>query len=144
VVLFNTTFNVEANKYYTAHITDTGANTKILLLTDDISFPEPGTSRYKFVHLMPNVGAVDLYHGATLVASNVPYLGSTVFTRPLSGAAADWTIREAGTGSAGVAFSTYSSSNTILAQRAYTVFAVGYKGLTDAVKKPYVSFLLNE
>lgn len=141
IVLFTTTFNVEANKYYTTHITDTAANTKNLLLTDDVSFPQAGASRYKFVHLMPNVTALDLYHGTTLVANNIPYLGSVTFTRPTAGAAADWSIREAGSTTV---LTSYSSTNTVLTQRGYTVFAVGYKGPTDAVKKAYVSFLLNE
>jgi hypothetical protein len=144
VLLYSTTFNLEANKNFTAHITDTGASTKILVLNDDITMPEAGTARYKFVHLMPNVAALDLYHGTTLVASNIPYLGNVVFTRPTTAALPDWTIREAGTPSTGVALSTYSSTNTVLNQRGYTVFAIGYKGPTDAVKKPYVSFLLNK
>ena len=106
--------------------------------------PAAGTSRYKFVHLMPNVTALDLYNGTTLVASNIPYLSNIVFTRPTTGASPDWAIRKAGTPATGTALAAYSSSNTVLNQRGYTVFAVGYKGLSDAVKKPYVSFLLNK
>jgi len=142
--LFTTSFNLEANKNYTAHITDTGANTKIVLLTDDISMPDTGSSRYKFVHLMPNTTALDLYHGTTLVASNIPYLSSIVFTRPTFGASQVWTVREAGTGVGGPVISTYTSGNTVLIQRGYTVFAIGYKGATDNTRKPYVSFLLNK
>lgn len=148
VVLFTTSFTLEANKNYTAHITDTGANTKIVLLADDVTMPDTGTSRYKFVHLMPNVTAIDLYHGTTLVAANVPYLGSVVFNRLTWGATSSWTTREAGSGPAGTVLATYSSTNTIIPQRGYTVFAVGYKGLATtapgyATRRPYVSFFLN-
>jgi hypothetical protein len=149
IVLFNSTISLAANKNYTAHITDTGANTKVVLLTDDISMPDTGTARYTFVHLMPNVAALDLYHNNTLVASNVPYLGSVVFNRPTRGASPIWNVRQAGTGAAGTVLATYSSTNTVLARRGYTVFALGYNGLLTTApgytaRRPYVSFLLNK
>lgn len=144
IVLYTTNINLEANKNFTLHITDTAANTKMLLVQDDISLPDTGSSRYRFVHLMPNVTALDLYHGTELVAGNIPYLGTTVFTRPTYAASTAWTIREAGTGPTGPVLATYSSSNTIITQRGYTAFALGYKGQADAARKPYISFLLNK
>lgn len=144
IVLFTSNINVEANKYYTAHITDTAANTKLLLQTDDLANPAANTSRYKFVHLIPNVGALDLYHGGVLVASNVPYLGSVTFTRPIPGASSVWDLREAGTSPTSTVLATYTSANTIINMRVYTIFAVGYKGQTSTVRRPYVSFFLNK
>lgn len=145
IVLYSTSVNLDAGKFYTAHITDTAANTKVVLLEDDITMPAPGTSRYKFVHLMPNVPFIDLYHGTEVVASRVPYLGSVTFTRTISGASSAWTIREAGTSPTSTALATYSSANTIIIQRGYTIFSLGYKGVTSTdVRRPFVSFLLNK
>lgn len=145
VVLFTKSITLDAAKNYTAHITDTGANTKIVVLTDDISKPDTGTSKYRFVNLMPNVPAIDLYYGTTVVAANIAYLASSnYFTLPTTNQTAQaWTIRPAGSAPTSTALATYTSSNTILAQRVYTAFAVGYSGSTDAVRKPYISFLLN-
>ena len=141
VVLYKTSVTVERGKNYTAHITDTAANTKTVLTTDDFSMPNEGSARFKFVNLMPNVTAVDLFFGTTLVAGNIPYLGTSAYfvvNVPLSATA--WTVKETGTGTT---LATYSSSNTYLNRRVYTAFALGYKNLTDNPRKPYISFLLN-
>ncbi len=144
IVLFNNSVNLVAGKNYTAHVTDTAANTKVVLLEDDISQPDTGTVRYRFVNLMPNVPAVDLYFGTTLVAANVPYLGSSdYFTLNTWGLVSQsWTIRPAGT-TTGTAMATYISASSIAARRVFTIFAMGYKDQTSAALKPYVSFLYN-
>jgi hypothetical protein len=146
VTLFDKTITLEAGKYYTAHITDTGTNAKVVVLTDDLSAPEYAKAKYRFVNLMPNVAAVDLYYGTTLVASNVPYLqSSNYFSILVAGTTAQaWNVRESGTGPTGTVLATYTSSNTIITNRIYTAFALGYKGATDAARKPYVSFLYNK
>lgn len=144
IVLYTTSVDLRAGKHYTAHITDTAANTKIVLLEDDVTMPAPGTSRYKFVNLMPNVPFIDLYHGSEMVANRVPYLGNVVFTRNMAGASQAWTIRESGTSPTSTALATYSSANTIIGQRGYTIFSLGYKGVTSTdARRPFVSFLLN-
>ena len=147
VTLYNTTVNLTEGKYYTVHITDTAANTKMVLVEDDISFPAIGTSRYRFIHLMPNVTALDLYQGSVKVASNVPYLGSVVITLPTTaaGVSSTWTIREVGSSPTSTGLATYGSANTIIDQRGYTIFALGYKGVTTTdARRPFVSFLLNK
>jgi hypothetical protein len=144
VVLFTSSLNLEAGKRYTAHITDTATKTKMVLLVDDITRPDTGKTRYRFVNLMPNVPAADLYYGTALVASNIPYLGNSNYIdipRPASGLS--WSIRETGTSASSTALATYTSASVILDQRVYTAFAVGYKGATDAVRKPYISFIVN-
>jgi len=141
VLLFKTNISLNAGERYTAHITDTADNTKIVLLQDDISKPDTSQAKFKFVNLIPNVPAVDLYYGTTLVASSIAYLNaSDCFTVPTATPALAWSIKEAG-GTTSLA--TYTSANTILNQRVYTAFALGYKGSTDAPRKPYISFLLN-
>ncbi len=142
-MLFTAPLTLEGGKYYSAHITDTGANTKLLLLQDQLTQPDTGRSRHRFVNLMPNVPAIDLYYGPTKVADNVAYLSASPYfdvPRPASNLA--WTIREAGTAATSAALATYTSTNTTLDQRVYTSFALGYKGGT-ATRLPYISFYLN-
>lgn len=143
IVLFTTTMNLDPDKYYTAHITDTAANTKIVLTQDDRSLPDTGKTRFRFVNLMPNVPSIDLYYGTTKVASSVPYLGFTDYiTMQVPPTALAWSIREAGASPTSTALATYSSANTTLARRVYTGFAMGYKGQTSTTRKPYISFML--
>jgi hypothetical protein len=143
IVLFKNTIQLDAGNNYTTHITDTGANTRNILITDDFSRPDSGKARYRFINLMPNV-AVDIYFGTTAVVTNLAYGSSTsVMTIQNPTVATAWNVREAGTGATGPVLATYTSASTYLNQRVYTGFAMGYKGLTDAVRKPYISFLLN-
>ncbi|MEO6406746.1 MAG: DUF4397 domain-containing protein [Ferruginibacter sp.] len=145
VLLYKTTLTLEANKNYTVHVADTFARTKSLLVTDNLNFPDVNTSRFKFVNLIPNAPLVDLYYGTTKVASAIPYLGSSAeFTLPATPAIiASWAIRETGTSPTSTALATYISSNTLLNQRVYTVFSMGYKSGTG-VLLPFVSFFLNK
>lgn len=144
VVYYTNTITVEANKNYTAHITDTAANTKTFLATDDFSLPDSGYVKYKFVNLMPNVPAVDLYYGTTKVASDIAYLtASEYFTMAVPTSSLTWSIRAAGAAPTSTALASYASASTTLNRRVYTAFALGYSGSTDAARKPYISFLLN-
>ena len=61
VVLFNTNVNITDNTPQTLHLTDTAANMKSVLVKNNIANIESGVCRFNFVHLMPNVPAVDLY-----------------------------------------------------------------------------------
>ena len=143
VELYTTNFNVEAAKGYTVHITDTAANTKSLVTEDDLTNPPLKTSKYRFVNLMPNVAAVDLYYKDTLIVSNIGYLkASDYITKPTTPLQA-WNVRETGKPLTDPVLATYSNAGTIVEQRSYTVFAIGYKGIasTDNTRKPYVSFL---
>jgi hypothetical protein len=144
VALFTTNLTLTAGKNYTVHVSDTSAKTSALLVEDNMDIIEVGKARYKFVNMMPNVPLADLYFGSTLVAPGVGYLGqSNYFTLPFSTTATAWNVRETGTGPTGLILATYSSINTTLNQRGYTVFALGYKGATGA-RLPFVSFLLNK
>jgi hypothetical protein len=145
LVLYTTTFNLEAGKTYTAHITDTAANTKSLITADNLTKPDSGYAKLRFVNLMPNVPAIDLYYGTTKVASNIAYLSnSDYFTIQTPSTTLAWTTREAGTAATSPALATYTSASTTASQRIFTAFAMGYKGSTDAVRKPYISFLVNQ
>lgn len=148
VVLFTQSLTLDAGKFYTAHVTDTAANTKLFLTTDDMTLPDTAYARFRFVNLMPDVPAIDLYYGSTIVASNIAYLSAsnyfTVHTVTTPNPLQTWAIRPAGAAATTTALATYNSSNTVLNQRNYTAFAVGYKLGVDAVRKPYISFLLTQ
>ncbi len=140
VSLYTTTINLEAGKYYIAHITDTAANTQTVLQVQDVSKVDSGFSKYTFVHLIPNVPAIDLYFGSTIVAANVPYKGvSNVFQLTFTNAHA-WAIRPAGAAPTSTALAVYTTGS-VPNQRNFTVFAIGYSGASDANRKPYVSLL---
>ncbi|SDL48526.1 protein of unknown function [Pedobacter sp. ok626] len=141
VLLYKTSIAVEAGKAYTLHLTDTAATTSSLLALDDFTLPDSGAVRYKFVNLMPNVPSVDLYYGTTLMASGIGYLKeSDYFTMKIpAGTVLAWTVRTAG---GTTALATYSSVSTVLNRRIYTIFATGYTGRTDNVRKPYLAFFL--
>ena len=144
IVLFTTNFNIEAGKAHVAHITDTASKTKILVTNEDLTKPDSGFVKLKFVNLMPNVPAIDLYYGTNKVASNIAYLAaSDYFTMQVPSTSLAWAIREAGAAPTSTALATYSSASTTANQRIFTAFALGYKGSTDAVRKPYISFLVN-
>ncbi len=146
VELFSTAVNLLQGKNYTAHITDTGANTQVVLVEDILTRPDTGQARFKFIHLMPDVPALDLYYGSTKVASNIPYLGvSPYFDMPVPSANAAWTIRPAGAPFSDPALATYTSGNTTLSTRVYTAFATGYGSQTGSTntRRPFISFMLN-
>jgi hypothetical protein len=140
VDIYTTTIQTESGKRYSLHLADS-LTRKHVLVDEDVSLPDSGSARYRFVNLMPNVPAIDLYNGTVKVVSNIPFMGiSEKFTlgggTPVSNS---WTIRAAGAAPTSTAIATYSSNSTILNQRVYTVFATGYTGVTDAARKPYVA-----
>jgi hypothetical protein len=140
IVLFTGTLNLEAGKNVTYHITDTGATTTIVAITDNPSPIDSGFSRYVFVNLIPNLAAIDLYYGTTLVAANVPYKGKSAEFTLAAATASSWAIRPAGAASTTTALATYT--NTIPNQRVFTVYARGYNGVAGT-RAPAVALLYN-
>jgi hypothetical protein len=136
VALYSGTANLEAKKYYTFHIADTGANTQGILMTESFSAPAADASIYKFVNLMPNLPALDLYFGTSLVASNIPYKGSSgTFMLLRSTTPAQWAIRPAGASSTSTPITTYTTGTATYSvpyQRQLTVFARGYSTITSS------------
>jgi len=151
LVIYDADFQVSGGKKYSFHITDTAANTKNFLTEEQFERPNDGVGRYRFVNLMPNVAAVDLYYGTsatihtadTLIAGNVNYLSITPDIMLKSGQSKTWKIRPAGAAlTTATILASYTSASTFLNQRAYTIFASGYQGITAAPRRPYVSFYL--
>lgn len=147
VEVFKTTISTAAGKKYSLHVADTLVR-KSLIVDEEVSLPAEGIVRYRFVNLMPNVAAIDLYIGSIKVVSNIPFMGiSDPFTLPITqtNVSTIWAIRAAGTPATSTAIATYNSASTLLGQRVYTVFATGYNGYPTTgsnldPRRPFVSF----
>ncbi|PST83979.1 DUF4397 domain-containing protein [Pedobacter yulinensis] len=142
VNIYQTTVSAVAGKYYSLHVADT-LNTKSLLVEEDYSLPDTASMRYRFVNLMANVPAVDLYNGTVKVASAIPFMGiSEKFTLKFNTATPiSWSVRVAGALPTSTALATYSNVNTALNQRVYTIFATGYNGVGTASTEPRRPFV---
>ncbi|EEI94167.1 hypothetical protein HMPREF0765_0153 [Sphingobacterium spiritivorum ATCC 33300] len=154
LILYETNIMLTAGKRYTLHLADTAANTKSLLTEEDFSVPDSLYARYRFVNLMPNVPAVDLYYGFfsttaagqvatqdSLVASNIKFMEMSEYFVLNRSVSRTWKVRPAGaavTNATVIAF--YGNAGTIVNQRTYTAFALGYNGQTSTAMKPYLSF----
>lgn len=142
---FNQAFSANIN--YTFYITDTAANTTGFALEDTKAKPDSGFARFKFVNIMPNVPAVDLYRGANvasaiLVQGNVNYKTASPsfdIALPISDS---FYIRPAGaaTTTQPIARRFFPLSN----QRIYTMLARGYMGSTLATLAPNISVIVNQ
>jgi hypothetical protein len=132
----------EANKKYTVYTTDTAENAVAITTPDDATAPDSGYSRIRFIHLMPNVPAVDFYKGNTLLKSNIAYKAYTDFFDVAFGADS-FSIRVAGApaGSAlsALAYRVITPTN----KRIYSFLSRGYQGAT-LLRAPNVSAIVNQ
>lgn len=149
LTLYSTNVRLEAGKRYTIHIADTGKLTRSVMTEEDFSMPDSGYARYRFINLMPNVPEVDLYYGQNattvtadkLVASGIKYLESSDYITLNRASGRTWKIRPAGAAvSNATVLASYTSASTLLNQRTYTIYALGYNGVKVAPTMPYVSF----
>jgi hypothetical protein len=146
VVLYSNTLTLDANKFYSAYLTDTGNKTQTVLITENRAPVLTNDTRFKFVNLMPNQAALDLYFAGNLVAGNIPYKGASVeFTLP-TGSIGQWAIRAAGSAPASTAIATYpvlaTATHTIPDKRIMTLFSRGYSG-SSGNRAPALSLLYN-
>jgi len=148
IIRFSGEANLEANRYYSAYLTDTMVTSKLVLVEDNLAPVDTGISRFKFVNLIPNRPALDVYFGTQLVAANVAYgTASNEFTlqRGILGA---FLLRPAGALPTSVPVAAYPGTVTVPGnftvpnQRVMTVFAKGYIGGTVA-RVPIISLLFN-
>lgn len=149
VSLYNGAIYTSPDKFYSAYLTDTLNKTQLVLVNDNLALPNFNTSRYKFVNLMPNQMALDLYFGANKVASNVAYTTTSPEFTMVKGDTARWYVRPAGAAPTSAALATYpaivptfAAAQTVPQQRVLTVFARGYSGATGN-RAPNVSLLYN-
>lgn len=155
VLLYEVNHVLEKGNRYVLHITDTAEFTKSLVTKEDFTLPDSSTSRYRFVNLMPNVPAIDLYYGVyattaatqtpiadVLVASNIKYLEASEYFTLARTPTRTFKIRPAGaavTNATVLAY--YANANTTLNQKVYTAYALGYQGMaTTDHRRPFISF----
>ncbi|MNX93796.1 hypothetical protein D3C86_1259980 [compost metagenome] len=149
LTLYKTTLNIEKGKRYVVHLTDTASLIKSVLTEENFLMPDSGYATYRFINLMPNVPAIDLYYGTSatdhtadrLVAANVKYLEISSYFTLNRFAARTWKIRPAGAAlTTATILASYVNVGSLLNQRTYTAYAHGYNGKTTAAQKPYLSF----
>lgn len=144
VAVTDTAVNLEIAKKYSLYFADTGSKIKKLLVMDTLSRPDSGFAKYKFVNLVPDLPAVDLYIGTVKVASNIPYLGiSSSFVLPTNNSSTTWAIRTVG-GTTNL--TTYAGTTSIGNQRIYTVVARGYNSISASSdpRRKLISLIYNQ
>lgn len=135
VKVFEGSFDFQQKKQ-TLFFTDTVPNITGVLVDDETTAPtDSGKVRIKFVHLLPNVAAVDFYKGTELLKANISYKQVTEYFDVFAGAAT-YAIKEAGS-----ATTLASRSINPAAGRIYTFFSRGYKGGATAIA-PNVSAII--
>ncbi len=147
IPLFTGTISADMNKYYSAYLADTLTRTQLVLVEDNLTTPARNTSRFRFVNLMPNQAALDLYWGQTKVASSIAYASSSPEFTLTARDTAHFYIRTAGAAatSSAIAFypTTATTSMQIPTQRVMTVYSRGYSGATGN-RAPNVSLSYNK
>ena len=157
VVLYSTTVTIPDSGPYTLHICDTLVNattnnTSNVLVRNVINDMDTGWCRFKFVNLIPNAPAVDLYLNGNLIKSNLAYLKATdTFSLRTgvnalgytAGTSPSFAVRLAGAAPTSAALATYTSANTLQSQMVLTVFCMGYAGSTGT-RLPFLSFTMDK
>jgi Domain of unknown function (DUF4397) len=148
IQLATSSFAFESTKKYTLYFMDTAANTTSILIVDSLARPDSGYAKYKFVNLVPDLPAADLYLGTVKMASNISYKGvSPSFMVATNNSSNTWLLRTAG-GTDTLA--TYSQASTLQNQRVYTVIGRGYKSMraiapnTNDIRRTVISLIYNE
>lgn len=157
VVLYTESINIPDNAPYTLHLADTLGNastgkTKSLLVKNMIGNMDTGYCRFRFVNLIPNLPAADLYLNGVLIKANVAYLAATdtfsvrtgVYAPGyVAGTTASWSVRPAGALATSTATALYTSASGLQSQMVLTIFSMGYAGSTGT-RLPYLSFTLDK
>lgn len=146
LVIHTSNFTIEKGKKYVIHITDTAQLTKTVLTEERFKMPDSAFAEYRFINLMPNVPALDLYYGQSatvhtadrLIASNIGFLKISDYILLNRASARTWKIRAAGAAITSAPIASYTSVSALLNQRTYTIYANGYLGGTTG-NAPFVS-----
>lgn len=145
---FEISHSLEAGKRSTLYITDTLQNTSAVLVNDDTDTPDSGLVRFKFVNLIPNVPALDVYKGlnattATLLIGNIAYKGVSDYVNIPSGTDSFF-VRPAGSPITTVPVARRSFN--LLNQRIYTLLSRGYNGIlpVTANRAANISAIVNQ
>lgn len=142
VTLASSTVALTADKTFSLYFADTATNTQAVLVEENLTVPDSGFAKFRFINLIPDLPSADLYFGTTKVASAIPYKGiSPEFTVAINTGTA-WSFRAAG-GTTDLA--TYSSSSSVSNKRVYTAVARGYNSITTTTdpRRRSLSFVYN-
>ncbi|HUC82942.1 MAG TPA: DUF4397 domain-containing protein [Flavisolibacter sp.] len=146
IMLYTGNVTLDAGKYYSVYLADTLTKTQAVVVPENKAIPADKTTRFKFVNLIPNVAAIDLYFAGNVVAANIPFKGvSPEFILPYT-TAGQWAIRPAGAAPTSTAIAVYptgTGTQTIPNQRIMTVYSRGYSGVTTGNRVPAISLLYN-
>ncbi|MGN7783286.1 DUF4397 domain-containing protein [Niabella sp. 22666] len=143
--IFDTTYNLGADKKYTILLADTAASTTSILLEDN--FPaslDSGYALFRITNLIPNSGSLDFYKNDSLIAANVAYKATTNLIKLPASLADSFAIRSAGTpgGPAASALVFYRlATNTN--KRIFTMVSRGYLNNTTP-RNPTISLIINK
>lgn len=142
VALASATVSLSADKYYSLYFADTAANTVSVLFEDDLTSPDSGFVKYRFINLMPDVAAgLDLYVGTSAtytsttafvkIASAIQYkAASPYFTVPINTGNIYWCIRPAGAAASSTPIASYTSASTSTNQRVFSITSRGYNSIS--------------
>ncbi len=142
VVVYNQSFDLQADKKYTLFTTDSVPTVSAFLAEDVLVRPDSGYAGLRFVNLMPNVPAVDFYQNGVLIKANVAFKTATAFENiSIANNPGQFQIKAAGSSTVLASYPT-SATFVLTNTRVYTIMARGYSGVTDA-RKPTVSLILH-
>ena len=156
IVLFTKSITIPDNAPYTLHIADTLTpsvnNAKSLLVKNEIATVDTGYCRFRFVNMIPNVNAVDLYLNGFLIRRNIAFMSATdtfslrtgVFAPGfVSGSTTTWAIRATGAAATSTAITSYASANGLQSERVLTLFSMGYAS-TTGTRAPFIALTLDK
>jgi hypothetical protein len=156
IVLYSGTVNIPDNNPYTLHLSDTAGNPRSgkvddLLVKNVINKMDTGFCRFKFVNLIPNLAAVDLYLNGIKIKSSIPYKTATDTFSVRTGVnqpgwtsaiTTTWAVRPAGALPTSTATASYASSNGLQSQKVMTLFSMGY-GSGTGTRLPFIALTLD-
>ena len=153
IVLATKTIEVAADKIYSLYFTDTAANTFSFLTEDDLTSPDSGFIKYRFINLMPDLPAgIDLYFGTDTTKTTSAKVAGTIlykemspyFTVPINTGTV-WSIRAGGSANGGTPLAFYTSASTVVNQRVFTISTRGYNSITTTTdpRRRLFSFIYN-
>ena len=152
IELASATVDLKAQKFHSLYFGDTAANTFSMLLEDDLTPPDSGFTRFRFINLIPDMPTADLYFGTgSTAATSMKVSGpiayksvSNYFNVPINTGTV-WSMRLGGTDVSTMVDTSYTSTSSVINQRIFTITTRGYRSIrasTDPRRRMF-SFIYN-
>ena len=125
-------FDLSSGKTYSIFVIDTLSKKKLLLIEDDLTAPDAGKAKIRFIHLSPDVLALDLSINGneTDLFTNKLFKEYTTFAMIDTGASITFNIKDNAT-----KVVTATVPNVKIEKgKIYTIWANGLKSKTDSTK----------